>query len=154
MRILVDAHPDPVQGEIALGASRLFRRLQILFNAKLSPEFLLLLGHKKTKSLFADRVAFDHDDRAEDRVLGRKRRMLQDLSLSLAGGGGKPKVAAAVNLRTYIEAIERDQRIFGDRQPAVPSEEVKLPRVEVLGPGEGSIWQSFEALVNDGGDHA
>ena len=63
-------------------------------------------------------------------------------------------LAAAVNLRTYIEAIERDQRIFGDRQPAVPSEEVKLPRVEVPGPEEGSVWQLFEALVNDGGDHA
>lgn len=63
-------------------------------------------------------------------------------------------LAAAVNLWTYIEAIERDQRIFGDRQPAVPSEEVKLPRVEVPGPEEGSVWQLFEVLVNDGGDHA
>jgi hypothetical protein len=63
-------------------------------------------------------------------------------------------LAAAVNLRTYIEAIERDQRIFGDRQQAVPSEEVKLPRVEMPGPEEGSVWQLFEALVNDGGDHA
>jgi hypothetical protein len=63
-------------------------------------------------------------------------------------------LAAAVNLRTYIEAIERDQRIFGDRQQAVPSEEVKLPRVEMPGLEEGSVWQLFEALVNDGGDHA
>ena len=63
-------------------------------------------------------------------------------------------LAAAVNLRTYIEAIERDQRIFEDRQQDVSSEEVKLPRLEVPGPEEGLVWQLFEALVNDGGDHA
>ena len=63
-------------------------------------------------------------------------------------------LAAAVNLRTYIEAIERDQRIFGSRQEAVASEKVKLPRLEVPGPEKGSVRKSFEALVNDGGDHA
>jgi hypothetical protein len=63
-------------------------------------------------------------------------------------------LAAAVNLRTYIAAIERDQRIFGSRQKAVASEKVKLPRLEVPGPEKGSVRKSFEALVNDGGDHA
>jgi hypothetical protein len=63
-------------------------------------------------------------------------------------------LAAAVNLRTYIGAIERDQRIFGSRQKAVASEKVKLPRLEVPGPEKGSVRKSFEALVNDGGDHA
>lgn len=63
-------------------------------------------------------------------------------------------LAAAVNLRTYMEAIERDQRIFGDRQKAVASEKVKLPRLDVPGPEKGSVGESFEALVNDGGDHA
>jgi len=63
-------------------------------------------------------------------------------------------LAAAVNLRTYIEAIERDQRIFGDQQKAVASEKVKLPRLGAPGPEKGSVRKSFEALVNDGGDHA
>ena len=63
-------------------------------------------------------------------------------------------LAAAVNLRTYIEAIERDQRIFGGRQKAVASEKVKLPQLEVPGPEESSVRQLFEELVNDGGDHA
>ena len=63
-------------------------------------------------------------------------------------------LAAAVNLRTYIEAIERDQRIFGSRQKAVASKKVKLPRLEAPGPEKGSVRKSFEALVNDGGDHA
>lgn len=63
-------------------------------------------------------------------------------------------LAAAVNLRTYIEAIERDQRIFGDRQKAVASEKVKLPRLDVPGPEKGSVRKSFDARVNDGGDHA
>jgi hypothetical protein len=63
-------------------------------------------------------------------------------------------LAAAVNLRTYIEAIERDQRIFGGRQKAVASEKVELPRLEVPGLEEGSARQLFASLVNDGGDHA
>ena len=63
-------------------------------------------------------------------------------------------LAAAVNLRSYIEAIERDQRIFGDRQKAVTLEEVGLPRLEVPGPDVDLVRQLFEALVNDGGDHA
>jgi len=63
-------------------------------------------------------------------------------------------LAAAVNLRTYIEAIERDQRIFADRQETATSEKVELPRLQVPGPEKGSVRKSFEALVNDGGDHA
>ncbi len=63
-------------------------------------------------------------------------------------------LAAAVNLRTYIEAIERDKRIFGGQQKAVASKKVKLPRLEAPGPEKGSVRKSCEALVNDGGDHA
>jgi hypothetical protein len=51
-------------------------------------------------------------------------------------------LAAAVNLRTYIEAIERDKRIFADRQAAVPD------------PEEDLIRQLSQALLSDGGDHA
>jgi hypothetical protein len=61
-------------------------------------------------------------------------------------------LAAAVNLRTYIEAIDRDQRIFADRQAAAPSGKVELPRLEI--PGPELVRQLFEAFVNDGGDHA
>jgi len=63
-------------------------------------------------------------------------------------------LAAAVNLRTYVEAIERDQRIFEGQQKAVASEKVKLPRLQVPGPEKGSVRKPFEALVNDGGNHA
>lgn len=62
-------------------------------------------------------------------------------------------LAAAVNLRTYIEAIERDQRIFGGRKKTVASEKVELSRPEVPGLKEGSVRQLFAPLVNDGGDH-
>ena len=60
-------------------------------------------------------------------------------------------LAAAVNLRTYIEAIERDQRIFG----AMESEKVESapPLLGVAALDENSIPQWFEALVKDGGDH-
>ena len=51
-------------------------------------------------------------------------------------------LAAAVNLRTYIEAIERDKRIFDDRQAAV------------LDPEEDLIRRLSQALLSDGGDHA
>jgi hypothetical protein len=51
-------------------------------------------------------------------------------------------LAAAVNLRTYIEAIERDKRIFADRQAAVPD------------PEEDLIRRLSQALLSDGGDHA
>jgi len=63
-------------------------------------------------------------------------------------------LAAAVNLRTYTEAIERDRRIFADRQEAVASEKVELPRLQVPGLEEDSVRQLFETLVSDGGDHA
>jgi len=62
-------------------------------------------------------------------------------------------LAAAVNLRTYMEAIERDQRIFETRQQALTSEKVELPRLEAPGPEKGSVRRSLAALVSDGGDH-
>lgn len=63
-------------------------------------------------------------------------------------------LAAAVNLRTYLEAIERDQRIFETRQQAVAPEKVKLPGPEVLRVQEDLVRQLFEGLLSDGGDHA
>lgn len=63
-------------------------------------------------------------------------------------------LAAAVNLRTYIKAIDRDERIFARRQEAVSPENVKLSRLELPGSKEGSVRQLFRALLNDGGDHA
>ena len=61
-------------------------------------------------------------------------------------------MAAAVNLRTCIEAIERDQRIFG----AMQSEKVESapPLFGMAALDEDSIPQWFKALVNDGGHHA
>jgi hypothetical protein len=56
-------------------------------------------------------------------------------------------LAAAVNLRTYMEAIERDQRIFETGQQA-------LPGLEVLRVEEDLVQQLFEGLLSDGGDHA
>jgi len=63
-------------------------------------------------------------------------------------------LAAAVNLRTYIEAIERDQRIFADRQATALPEKVELTPLELPGPEEELVRELFDALVNDGGDHA
>jgi hypothetical protein len=63
-------------------------------------------------------------------------------------------LAAAVNLRTYIEAIKRDQGIFADPRATAPSDKVELPRLELSGTEEDLTRQLFEALVNDGGDHA
>jgi hypothetical protein len=63
-------------------------------------------------------------------------------------------LAGAVNLRTYIEAIERDQRIFGDRQDTVAPEKVRLLRPGVLGVEEDLVQQLFEAFLSDGGEHA
>ena len=62
--------------------------------------------------------------------------------------------AAAVNLRTYMEAIERDRRIFAGPQEAPESETVELPQLPVPGLGEDWVRQLFEALVSDGGNHA
>ncbi len=62
-------------------------------------------------------------------------------------------LAAAVNLRTYMEAIERDRRIFAGPQEAPELETVELPQLEVPGMGEDWVRQLFEALVSDGGNH-
>ena len=63
-------------------------------------------------------------------------------------------LAAAVNLRTYMEAIERDRRVFAGPQEARESETVELPQLPVPGLGEDWVRQLFEALVSDGGNHA
>jgi len=63
-------------------------------------------------------------------------------------------LAAAINLRTYMEAIDRDRRIFVGRQESVESEKVELPQLEVPGLDEDWVRQLFEELVSDGGNHA
>ncbi len=62
-------------------------------------------------------------------------------------------LAAAINLRTYMEAIERDRRVFAGPQEARESETVELPQLPVPGMGEDWVRQLFEALVSDGGNH-
>jgi hypothetical protein len=62
-------------------------------------------------------------------------------------------LAAAVNLRTYMEAIERDRRIFAGPQEAPESETVELPGLLVPGFGEDWVRQFLEALVSVGGNH-
>jgi hypothetical protein len=63
-------------------------------------------------------------------------------------------LAAAVNLRTYMEAIERDRRVFTGRQESLESEKVELTQPQVPGLDEDWVRQLFEALVSDGGNHA
>ena len=62
-------------------------------------------------------------------------------------------LAAAVNLRTYMEAIERDRRIFAGPQEAPESETVESPQLQVPGPDEDWARQLFEELLSDGGNH-
>lgn len=63
-------------------------------------------------------------------------------------------LAAAVNLRTYMEAIERDRRVFIGRQEAKESEIVEM--LQLRGPGleEDSVRQLLEALLIEGGHYA
>ena len=63
-------------------------------------------------------------------------------------------VAAAINLRTYREAIERDRRVFIGRQEAKESEIVEM--LQLRGPGleEDSVRQLLEALLIEGGHYA
>jgi hypothetical protein len=61
--------------------------------------------------------------------------------------------AAAVNLRTYMEAIERDRRIVAGPEEAPESETVESPQLQAAGLGEDWVRHLFEALVSDGGDH-
>jgi hypothetical protein len=63
-------------------------------------------------------------------------------------------LAAAVNLRTYIEAIERDRRVFVGRQEPAESEKVEFPQPLAQGLDEDWVRQLFEGIVNDGGNHA
>ena len=62
-------------------------------------------------------------------------------------------LAGAINLRTYLEAIERDRRVFIGQQEVNESEMVEM--LQLRGPGleEDSVRQLFEALVSDGGNH-
>jgi hypothetical protein len=62
-------------------------------------------------------------------------------------------LAAAVNLRTYLEAIERDRRVFIGQQEVNESEIVEM--LQLRGPGlEDSVRQLLEALLIEGGHYA
>jgi hypothetical protein len=63
-------------------------------------------------------------------------------------------LAAAVNLRTYMEAIERDRRVFAGRHEAGESEKVEFPQPRAPSPDEDWVRQWFEELEGDGGNHA
>jgi hypothetical protein len=57
-------------------------------------------------------------------------------------------LAAAINLRTFMEAVERDKRVFAGSMPQdVPS----LP--SPLGADEEATWVILEQSIAEGGDH-
>ena len=56
-------------------------------------------------------------------------------------------LAAAINLRTFLEAVERDKRIF-----AGSAQKVALPE-PLSGTDEEVASESFESLATNGGDH-
>lgn len=59
------------------------------------------------------------------------------------------QLLAAVNLRTFIEAIERDQTIFGVQEAATETNEGKSPHPPLVVPplAEDFGVQLFEALM-------
>ena len=59
-------------------------------------------------------------------------------------------LAAAVNLRTFIEAIERDQRIFAESGGA--PDEFDSAQLQLV--DEELACRLFEGLIDEGGDHA
>ncbi|MGO9083897.1 MAG: hypothetical protein ACLQBK_01620 [Candidatus Sulfotelmatobacter sp.] len=58
-------------------------------------------------------------------------------------------LAAAVNLRTYLEAVERDKRIFG---PGATPENFDYSKLQLVDEELGR--QLFEGLLDEGGDPA
>jgi hypothetical protein len=56
-------------------------------------------------------------------------------------------LAAAVNLRTYLEAVERDKRIFG---PGATLENFDYSKLQLVDEELGR--QLFEGLLDEGGD--
>ena len=60
-------------------------------------------------------------------------------------------LAAAINLRTFIEAIRRDQRIFGGS--GCEPNEVGCPPLPVAANQE-QVSEIFERLLAEGGNHA
>jgi hypothetical protein len=63
-------------------------------------------------------------------------------------------LAAAINLRTYIEAIERDRRIFAGPQEAPESETVEFPQLQSPVLDDERVRQLFKEILSDGGNHA
>jgi len=59
-------------------------------------------------------------------------------------------LAAAVNLRTFIDAIERDKRIFAESDAA--PEKFDSSQLQLVDEELGC--QLFEGLSDEGGDHA
>jgi hypothetical protein len=63
-------------------------------------------------------------------------------------------LAAAVNLRTYMEAIERDRRIFAGQEEAHETETVESPQQQPPSLDQDWVRQLFEEILSDGGNHA
>jgi hypothetical protein len=59
-------------------------------------------------------------------------------------------LTAAVNLRTFIDAVERDQRIFAE----TGAEPGKFDPAQLQLVDEELGRQLFEGLLDEGGDHA
>ncbi len=84
------------------------------------------------------------------------------MSVNAASGRLRPSneklygqlLAAAVNLRTYMEAIERDRRVFVGRQEAGESEIVEMLQLRRPGLEEDSVRQLLEALLIERGHYA
>lgn len=60
-------------------------------------------------------------------------------------------LAAAINLRTFMEAIERDKRRFCG--PGLAHGEIECSRLEVVG-AEEPLNRLLDSLIEEGGDHA
>ena len=58
-------------------------------------------------------------------------------------------LAAAINLRMFMEAIQRDKQVFAG---GLPDKVEPLP--VALGEDEALAWQMPERIVAEGGDHA
>lgn len=60
-------------------------------------------------------------------------------------------LAAAINLRTFMEAVQRDKRRFSG--PGLAQYEIECSPSEVVG-AEEPLNRLFDSLIEEGGDHA
>lgn len=60
-------------------------------------------------------------------------------------------LAAAINLRTFMEAVQRDKRRFSG--PGLAQDEIECSPSGVVG-AEEPLNRLFDSLIEEGGDHA